>query len=106
MIKADLLHDAVEYVDNLVASLKPSSRPEEDKQMWKLCRKDLQRGGACGFFSREVMDTRHGRGGWRPLRRFCIEQLGKWRALDDGKMAGHNAASASGNQFAQCHMMR
>ena len=45
------------------------------------------------FLTKEALDSKYGRGGWRALPRFLILQGPKWRAIDDGKRSGHNAAS-------------
>ena len=43
-----------------------------------------------------------GRGRWHPLPRFGIEQNGKWRCVDDGKVAGTNANGISTHETITC----
>jgi hypothetical protein len=96
--KEELLASANDYIDQLQAEAKPSKDPAQDTEMLKLCKKDLARGGAAGFFDKATMNARHGEGQWRPLRRFCIQQAEKWRAIDDGKASLHNRASSFGTK--------
>ena len=54
---------------------------------------DEQQRNFCGpFVTRESLDRQFGRGQWRPLERFLIEQSdGKKRVIDNARRTGHNA---------------
>ena len=45
------------------------------------------------YMSKQELDEKYGRGGWRAMRRFGVRQNGKIRAVDDGKSSSSNAAT-------------
>ena len=66
-------------------------RPEEDAFLWPECLKDLERGTADPPLSREVVDSKWGRGRWLPWPRCQILLAsGKKRPIDDGSRHEHN----------------
>ena len=89
----NLLDSAEAYTATLMQQLKPSKCPEADAALLALCRKDLDRGGAAGFLTKEAVDAKYGVGRWRALPRFPLHQGEKWRGIDDGRRSGHNDES-------------
>ena len=84
-----LLESAKAYTDDLLRQLRrPSRDPAADRALLALCQKDLDRGGASGFLTKEAVDSKYGPGNWRALPRFPIKQGDKWRGIDDGKRSG------------------
>ncbi|CAE8621888.1 unnamed protein product [Polarella glacialis] len=95
--KEELLATSATYIDHLEATMGPNADPEVDWECLRQCEKDLARGGAAGFTSRAALDSKYGKGNWRPLPRFVIwqEHSMKYRAIDNGRSAGHNSASST-----------
>ncbi|CAE8621187.1 unnamed protein product, partial [Polarella glacialis] len=95
--REELLATSATYIDHLEATMGPNADPEVDWECLRQCEKDLARGGAAGFTSRAALDSKYGKGNWRPLPRFVIwqERSMKYRAIDNGRSAGHNSASST-----------
>ena len=83
-----LLGSAGSFVQELQRTLGPSKNPADDEVLLALCEKDVARGFASGFLTREALDCKYGKGQWRPLPRFPVYQAhnGKHRAIDDGSL--------------------
>ena len=94
--KGDLLSTSAAFVDELLATAKPSQREGHDEALEALADKDKDKGFASGplslSLSREYLDYKYGHNKWRPLPRFAIFQAhnNKWRPIDDGRRSSHN----------------
>ena len=90
-----LLGSAGSFVQELPRTLCPSKNPADEEALLALCEKDVARGFASGFLTKEALDCKYGEGQWRPLPRFPVYQAhnGKYRAIDDGRRSGHNLAT-------------
>ena len=71
-------------------------RSEAQHQECDVIRKsydDLREQGKAGqLMSKETLDKKYGKNGWRSMRRFVIWQNGKARCCDDARRSGHNDA--------------
>ena len=94
---SSLLADAESYVDTLLQTMGPAKQEDHDEQVWHLSEKDIAKGAAERWHSRDELDARFGRGRWRPFPRYAILQAhnGKWRAIDDGCRGLHNEATSA-----------
>lgn len=78
---------AVEAIDKLMCS-KP---PKFAEEIVKITRKEHQRGFCSDFLTRGQLDACYGRGQWRAIPRFLLQQAdGKLRAIDNGRRSQHN----------------
>ena len=79
-----------EWVDQVCA--RPPPRDEQVEVIIKKSRDEIDAGLLRGYWTRQQMDRRLGRGRWRPLVRFAVWQAGaqKYRVIDNGRTAGHN----------------
>ena len=83
---------AIDFVDELEAT-RPARFCEEITQQSV---EEIDKNHAKGLFSRDQLDELFGRGQWRPLPRFMVEQAcGKKRCIDDGARPGHNSATGA-----------
>lgn len=78
---------AIEAVDSLLQRGPP--RFHED--ILRITQEE-QTAGFCGpFLSRAEVDAQFGKGQWKPLERFLIQQPdGKQRVIDNARRTGHN----------------
>ena len=83
--------DNDEWVTKICKTRPPD--PEQAQVIWQKSKEEVEAGLLRGFWTKEVMDTRWGRGQWRCLVRFAIWQSGaqKYRLIDNGRTGGHNA---------------
>ena len=89
-----LLESSIAWVDSIEARSPPSD--EVADVVWAKSEQErLERKFLRGWWTRDEMDSRHGRGGWRPLVRFAIAQGEKWRVIDNGKSSHHNIATST-----------
>ena len=86
---ADWLGEAaIGAVDEIVSQRPP--RFAED--IYSVTCAEQQRNFCGPFVTRDSLDRQFGRGQWRPLERFLIEQSdGKKRVIDNARRTGHNA---------------
>jgi hypothetical protein len=96
--RGELLKDAAAWVDSLQRAPKLDKLSDE---VWRLTLQEVEENLARGPFSRHDLDLRFGRGGWRPMRRFGLQQAltNKVRCIDDASESGHNAATAVPEQI-------
>ena len=79
--------DAVAAVDRLMAS-KP---PQFAEEIVTLTRDEMKKGFCSDFLTRGQLDACYGRGQWRAIPRFLVQQPdGKLRAIDNGRKSQHN----------------
>ena len=92
-----LLGSSAAFVTSLCESMRPHHIEEWDDELLRLTQKDIDRGSGEGFFTRQAMDARFGVNSWRPLPRYVIKQEhnNKFRAIDNGRAAGHNGATTT-----------
>ena len=87
----ELLGAAAEkFVDELEADTRVH---ESAADILKETDSDIELGFASGYGTRQDLDERFGRGGWRPLPRYPVYQADKARPIDDGWRAGRNSAA-------------
>ena len=77
--------------------LRPHESPEDNAELLRLSQKDVDRGSGEGFYTRVAVGSRFGVGAWRPLPRYVIKQEhnSKFRAIDNGRASGRNAATVT-----------
>ena len=54
---------------------------------------EMDRCESSGFYDAEELDQIFGKDKWKPMLRFVTWSAGKWREIDSGLAAGHNAAT-------------
>ena len=82
-----LAEDAVAAVDAIMQS----SPGRHAAEIQRVTEKEQAKGFCSAWLTRSQLDARFGRGGWRPLERFLIEQAdGKLRVIDNARRTGHN----------------
>ena len=91
--KQDLLKESAAYIDMLVAKQQPNK--EQVDLVWSKSLKEIEQGTLRGFWTRDQMDQRWGRGNWVCLTRYPIEQKGASRMIDNGKLMHNRAYGAS-----------
>ena len=89
-----LLESSIAWVDS-IESRSPPSDDVADVVWAKSEQERLERKFLRGRWTRDEMDSGHGRGGWRPLVRFAIAQGEKWRVKVNGKSSHHNIATST-----------
>jgi len=99
MPRDQLLCDSAEWVDEIMSRPPPPAHLVEI--IWEKSLKDQDAGHLEGWFTREDLDKRWGRGSWRPIVRFVVWQEGsqKWRQIDDAKQSLHNRAFGTEEQI-------
>ena len=78
---------AIKFVNDLEKGSKKQS-----PKLLPLVEKELAKGRFYHVMSREDADTYFGRGKWRPMPLFLVEQALKDRLISDAKRGGHNEA--------------
>ena len=86
----ELLASSIEWVDSIES--RPPPRDEIVQAVWAKSEQErLERKFLRGWSTRAEMDSKFGRGRWRPLVRFAVPQGDKWRVIDNGKSSQHNS---------------
>ncbi len=99
-IPDDIMAGSAEYVDELMVSLR---RPKNNEFLVEECMKDQDRLFGDRLRTRGQMDSRWGRGNWRPIPRFLVVQgNGKKRACDDGARSNHNRSTVVHDKLVLC----
>ena len=93
-----LLESSIEWIDS-IESRAPPSDDVVDVVWAKSEQERLERKFLRGWWSRDEMDARYGRGGWRPLVRFAVAQGDKWRVIDNGRSSSHNIATSTNERI-------
>ena len=73
---------------------RPSCKLQVAK-VFELSEKERSRGLLDGWFTKEEMDRKYGRGNWRASARHAILQGAKWRLTDNGKLGQHHLTYAA-----------
>ena len=82
-----LASDAVAAVDAVMQS----SPGKHAVEIQAVTEQEQAKGFCSDWLTRSQLDERFGRGGWRPLERFIIQQAdGKRRVIDNARKTGHN----------------
>ena len=86
----DLMDTNDEWVTHVCSLPRPTE--EQMKVVWNKSLEEFDNRTLRGWWTREQMDARWGRGKWRCLIRFAILNAtsGKWRVIDNGRSASHN----------------
>ena len=79
--------EAIRSVDSLMASRPPLFADE----IVKITQEEHKKGFCSDFLTRGQLDSCYGRGQWRAIPRFLVQQQdGKLRAIDNGRKSKHN----------------
>ena len=79
--------EAVHAIDELMASRPPLFAEE----VVKITQEERKKGFCSDFLTRGQLDSCYGRGRWRAIPRFLVQQPdGKLRAIDNGRRSKHN----------------
>ena len=87
------------WIDDLEARIKKQGRGANAVQkaglraVWQTTDNEVKKKLLHGPFTREDLDERFGKGEWRPMARFPVEQKGKTRAVDDAAASSSNEGS-------------
>ena len=79
-------------------SLKKRQPPRADqaKIIFDLSTKEQENGLLSPWRTEEFVDAKYGKGNWRALPRYAIQQGEKWRLIDNGRAGEHNATYEAG----------
>ena len=80
--------DSGAFMDALKARPPPSG--QQAKTIFDLSNKEQNAGLLSKWVTSEYLDKKFGKGKWRALPRYAIDQNGKWRLIDNGKAGQHN----------------
>ena len=89
----NMLYTSEQFVDGLEKKRGPAADPMMDQEAQRATVKDIAKGFCSPMMTRSDVDSLHGKGRWRPIKRFTIKQGAKYRCIDDGRYSGHNRAS-------------
>lgn len=85
---AQWLANASEVVDQLMCSRPPKFAEE----ILATTKEEIEKGFCSPLCSRAALDSKFGRGRWRPMERFLIKQAdGKLRVIDNCRRTEHNS---------------
>ena len=72
--------------------------PKHAESIYALTQEEIAKGFTEPLCSAAVLDSRYGKGQWRPIYRFLLHQGDKERLIDDGRRGGQNPCRG---QFSQ-----
>ncbi len=82
----------------------PLERLAALRELDDVTRKEVGDGLIGQGLTKAQMDRRFGRGRWRSIPRFAVEQGAKIRACDNAKASSHNAATAMQRDYNIAHL--
>ena len=92
----DLDHEAwnASLVRSIMAEAKRADKQVDLRGLWDKTQSEVEKGLAFPIGNASDMDARFGKGKWRAMRRFGVQQNGKIRPCDNAKASLHNASTS------------
>ena len=78
-----------DFMDSLMSRSPPKG--DQANIIFELSTKEQELGLLSPWRTAEYLDAKYGKGKWRSLPRYAIQQGDKWRLIDNGKAAEHNS---------------
>jgi len=85
---AEWLESADEWNFSILS--RPPPTAEQSQAVWDASLAEQAEGTLSRWYSYHELNARHGKGKWRAMVRFAVQQGQKWRCIDNGRTGCHN----------------
>ena len=80
---------------NVAITKRPPPNAEQATAVWEASRQEQLEGTLGRWYTYDELNNLHGKGKWRAMVRFGVQQGVKWRCIDNGRTGCHNETVSS-----------